>query len=324
MQQRVAWSSISDLLRIFLPDIANERKREEEQPAQLMHYTRIESALKILQSRQLWLRNARKMLDETEIKHGIDLFEKSWNGHEGSSLKRELLAIDADGESAVERVLSADRERIEENTYIACAAMHEPERIDGALPHWERGDVGLAFNRLMLRRAAEESGAGSALVQYRSKIGYQGQFDAWIEVLRENASQLRMLEPGTVGETIARAAMYKAMLIKHPRFENEREWRMFAFHDDTPKRDASLRNEPAVDGWPWEAGGERQGLGWGMQDVSGRKEFVCIFPMKWSRNLLEGIFVRPSENSDVYIGRLNEELGILGLSNVTVTLAEWS
>lgn len=316
MQHGTAWSSVPGLLRIFLPDVADEWRRGEEQPAQLVHYTEIERALNILQSRQLWLRNARRMSDETEIKHGIDLFERSWGGPEGRNLKRELLAIDTGGESAVERVLSTDRVRIEENTYIACAAIHETASVDGALPHWDRGDVGLAFNRLSLLREADNYGAGAALVQYRRKNGYQDQFRIWTEVLQRNATQLSRLKPGAVGEAIAQAAMYRAMLIKHPRFESEREWRMFICHDDTPEQDAELLNESATDGLPRE-----EGFGWGMQDVGGNREFVYALPMNWGRNLLEGIFVKPSERSDAYIERLDEELRRMEILDIVATHA---
>lgn len=58
---------ISILSKIFLADLVNHQERIRNEKKRFVHYTTAESALNILKSEEIWLRNATLMNDYMEV-----------------------------------------------------------------------------------------------------------------------------------------------------------------------------------------------------------------------------------------------------------------
>src|SRR6266550_7846019 len=72
--QRPLEAQIEELLPVFLP-YARERRRAMAN-GRFVHYTTAGNGLKIIQSKQLWLRDTRCMNDYSEVVHGFSVLEK--------------------------------------------------------------------------------------------------------------------------------------------------------------------------------------------------------------------------------------------------------
>ncbi len=61
---------------IFFSHATKRRSELQESHRRLVHYTSAENAIKIIDSKKLWLRNARCMNDYMEISHGLALLQR--------------------------------------------------------------------------------------------------------------------------------------------------------------------------------------------------------------------------------------------------------
>jgi hypothetical protein len=64
---------------LFYPFSASARKRMLENNGRFAHYSTAENALKILNSRRIWMRNATCMSDYREVSHGFDALDRYLN-----------------------------------------------------------------------------------------------------------------------------------------------------------------------------------------------------------------------------------------------------
>ena len=70
-----------ELERIFMPQARKQRvehhsRENHDGGARFVHYTSAENALKIIQSKRLWLRNTLCMSDFREVQHGFDILQR--------------------------------------------------------------------------------------------------------------------------------------------------------------------------------------------------------------------------------------------------------
>lgn len=64
------------LEKIFMPEAVRQRAKaafidENSVPVRFVHYTSAEAAIKIIQSRRMWMRNTMCMADYSEVLHGF-------------------------------------------------------------------------------------------------------------------------------------------------------------------------------------------------------------------------------------------------------------
>jgi hypothetical protein len=61
------------LENVFMPYAIARRTKIYKENGRFVHYTSAENALKIIQSKQMWMRNARCMTDYIEVSHGYQM-----------------------------------------------------------------------------------------------------------------------------------------------------------------------------------------------------------------------------------------------------------
>lgn len=206
-----------------------------------VYYTDAETAVKIIENKEVWLRNALVMNDYTEIGYGLE------------GIRNALFAEgDASGVfAAVEGIVGSIRERLESElrgtdlfwritTYLACLSRHkDKEDTTGRLSMW-RAYGGVAFVINGAPFIAQSSGQGAPFsepVLYLDRSGFAPRLSGVARKLRDYAPDLkanREINLESMVNAFARLAYSVAIRAKHPGFSEEKEWRVVFRPPPTP------------------------------------------------------------------------------------------
>src|SRR5688572_12805283 len=130
-----------ELERIFMPHAHRQRAAagfgdiETADPIRFVHYTSAEAALKIIQSKRLWMRNATCMADYREVEHGLDIIREFFS----DPVRRDgfFLGLDRCHTGIAEEVIKLVEPKLHDfqfETYIASISEHdEKEDVHGRL-----------------------------------------------------------------------------------------------------------------------------------------------------------------------------------------------
>jgi hypothetical protein len=245
------------LNRIFTPEAARQieelyGKGVENSQARFVHYTSAETALKIIKSKRIWMRNVTCMADFAEVRHGFDIVKSVLNKPSMRSGFIEALNACAPGtaQATLERFeRSGDELRF--NTYIASISRHkDAEDRDGRLSMW-RAYGGNSGRRVAIVLKIPGFTPASLALQLRfSPVAYFTEeqacktFSEVIEGIRDNCEFLsappqRQIVPELMYQTLISAAV----CLKHPGFQEELEWRAIHF----PKSQPSHFMKPSIE-----------------------------------------------------------------------------
>ena len=201
--------------------------------ARFVHYTTADSALKIIKSKRLWMRNAMCMTDYREVDHGYDMLTQVLLGNKAS--KAEFVSsLDACVPGTALRALDnfiLNWRQIRSNTYIASVSEHYPrEDLHGRLSMWRAFGTSAARVAIVLS-IPWFTGAILALNLIFSPVAYFNEAEMLEELarvsknIRENGDFLRTIEPSMVFATVATMLLAAVTCLKHEGFAEEVEWR---------------------------------------------------------------------------------------------------
>ncbi len=240
-------TSISkELNNAFFPRSIEKRKIFKKSNEKLAYYTTLETAKKILQNKELWMRNASSMNDFGEVRYGIDRLRKllyapgdnelldviqhSLDGSFFEILRKELCKFfnPVNGESASWQY----------NTYITSFTSHKlKEQKDGRLSMWRTygGDNGVAvvFKAGVLFDSLENRNIFMSPVEYIDEGRLKKEIVNLADSLKKNKEFLAKNFHSVEGEKIIEdrfmwALRFAATSVKHPGFAEENEWRLIA------------------------------------------------------------------------------------------------
>jgi hypothetical protein len=213
----------------------------------LVHYSSAEAALAILQNREIWLRNTTVMNDYTEVQHGLEALSAAYSSENGKAFQGAVNAAFDGLCKEVEDLFNGWQNELKFETFITCMSEHRPgEDKLGRLSMWRA--YGSATGVAMVVKAAPFRSDSQVLRAYSTPVRYASSAGLEADFLQLSAS---FAASGELLEVLGRQAvkshlfnMYKwaALAVKHPGFEEEREWRI-AY---TPKMDLSDVILPAV------------------------------------------------------------------------------
>jgi hypothetical protein len=232
------------LTEIFMP-LAFKRQREvfakepSQKYARLVHYTNADAALKIINSKRLWMRNTNCMTDYREVQHGYEIFRTFFGDRDKRENFRRALDSCADG-IADEALTAFDKTffDVQLNTYIASLSEHlDSEDAHGRLSMWRGfGDSGPRV--AIVLKIPTTSGAGVACNLLFSPVAYlsPGAGEEVLLKVIENVNAqcafLKTVSREVLGRHIFLMLLAGVTCLKHEGFIEEREWRaMYA-----PKR----------------------------------------------------------------------------------------
>jgi hypothetical protein len=164
---------------IFMPQARKQRdehhaREGHELGARFVHYTSAESALSIIKSKRLWMRNSTCMSDFREMQHGFDILARFFSDQQKKAAFKAALDMCAPG-AADEAITLFDQwwETIRFHTYIASLSEHlNNEDLHGRLSMWRAFGNSAAPRVATVIRIPQFSGGAIALNLIFSPVAY--------------------------------------------------------------------------------------------------------------------------------------------------------
>jgi hypothetical protein len=238
------------LLSVFLPYAMQQRERVTQTNGRFVHYTSAENALKIINSKRIWMRNTTCMTDFREVIHGRDALNRYFN----QERKRAFIdALDECNRGAAEGAFALfDQwwQNTQLQTYITSISEHDPrEDLHGRLSMWRAFGGSSAARVAIVIRLQLGIGTNLALGSTLSPVRYftddelAREFDAVIANVRTNRDFLRAADRNTLINAIFGMLTTAVVCSKHEGFIEEREWRVI----HAPRRTPSAILEHSVE-----------------------------------------------------------------------------
>lgn len=200
----------------------------------LAHYTSAEAALSVIKTKRVWARNATRMIDSSEIHHGLELLHQCI--HEGDRVARFTAALNAchaDSAAAVFDFYNKTTGDIVGDTFFACLTEHDlEENLSGRLSMWRGFSRGAATDRVaIVLEVPKSSPAAIAMGMIFSPVAYLGRaemahvIEDVIRNVQENREWLQKLDINKFQYAAYAVLHFAGTCVKHPGFKEEREWR---------------------------------------------------------------------------------------------------
>ena len=229
------------LASIFLPHFMKQQTVhfDGKEYAKFVHYTSAESALNIIKSKRLWMRNTNCMSDYREVQHGFDILRRFFE--DGPRQTAFIAALDVCAPGAASKALNfflQVQNDIRFNTYIASISEHDSdEDLHGRLSMWRAfgastARVGLELKVPFVSTATIPLNLIFSSVAYLSEKAAHDVLLEVIENVKANCEFLRTLDHTMVTNTIFVMFLAGVVCLKHEGFREEREWRVIY----SPKR----------------------------------------------------------------------------------------
>ena len=242
---------------IFLPYAVKCRDKIVARNGRFVHYTSADSAVKIIQSRKFWMRNAKCMNDFTEVSHGHDLLVNFFRNPDRKKLFSDVLKPFGD-EFADETLASFDKwwDTIEYNTFICSISKHDPsEDMDGRLSMWRAYGQQSAKAAIVLNIPFEPDNATKGLNLFLHPVAYFSYEDVDKELnevinnINNNIDFLLLQGGQAIKNAIFGMLVMAAVSLKHEGFKEEKEWRVI-YLPDLNSSNLMLRSIETINGVP--------------------------------------------------------------------------
>jgi hypothetical protein len=225
---------------IFMPESRRQRDTlySSNPSPRFVHYTRADSALSIIKTKRLWLRNTTAMIDYREIHHGFSLLQ-SWFAVQ-DNLSKFISVFDSihpgaaqDAIDSFNRLWTNTTIGVQTQTFISSISEHEPSEDEhGRLSMWRAFNADAGARVALVFRLPPLSGAAEFLQCNFSPVAYlnEKRAHAIIAELLANAETeqefLRTISYERVRNLLVFSFVVASTCVKHEGFKEEREWRI--------------------------------------------------------------------------------------------------
>lgn len=256
MDEQAKQALAERLMPIFLPYALSQRDRLVARGGRFVHYTSAENALRILESKKVWMRNTRCMIDFMEVEHGFEYLFRFF-----ADKKNRAEFFDATNncaKGAAEQAIGLFDKwlpTIRANTYITCISEHDDgEDLHGRLSMWRahgRNRIGVAvvLNSAPFMLKSDVLKAYASPVSYLTEEQFHTGLRAIIENIRKHDEFLKTVPRDSIVGAICNMLLFAATSSKHPGFHEEREWRVIHVAKYMPSNALEEKVE-VVDGVP--------------------------------------------------------------------------
>jgi hypothetical protein len=224
---------------IFMPHARKQRdalfKKSSDGPEpdpRFVHYTSAESALSIINTKRLWMRNATCMSDYREVHHGFDILAKFFS--DKPRLEVFTTALDRCASGAAMEAINLFNGwwgNIRDDTYISSISEHKAtEDLHGRLSMW-RAFGNTSARVALVFRIPYASGGAIALNLMFSPVAYLTETETHnviSEVIKNvdaDADFLRGVDRQVVVTYVFQMLLAGVTCLKHEGFGEELEWR---------------------------------------------------------------------------------------------------
>ena len=219
------------LWHIFHPKAAEEEARIRRDDVRFVHYTRAETALKILHAKEFWMRKTTCMTDFSEVKHGLKCLRHALSGGAGLRFIETLNGMFSGIGNNIAAQFINLVPSIEFHTYITCFSEHTKSEDDfGRLSMWRAyaANTGVA---IVLKNSAFEM-PSVPLNIFMSPVAYlqdsdlPSEFDRVCKNIMAHKEFIQEQGAVTVADCVFRMLYFGSVSIKNPCFREEWEWRL--------------------------------------------------------------------------------------------------
>ena len=239
------------LLGIFLPENMRRRERVIQRNGGFVHYTTAENALKILDTKRIWMRSTTCMTDFREVHHGLDALVRYFR--QPGKKDAFTAALDACSHGVANKAYTLfDQwaQNTQLQTYITSISEHEPsEDLHGRLSMWRAfggssiARVAIVINLQLGLDKNLNLGAHLSPVRYFTDEQLASEFDEVIANVNDNLEFLRSIDRNLLRDALFGMFTTCIVCLKHEGFLEEREWRVI----HSPKRLPSAYIENSVE-----------------------------------------------------------------------------
>ena len=215
-----------------------------------VHYTSAENALKIIDTKCIWMRNTTCMTDFREVQHGRDALNRYFNN--AAKMGPFAAALNNCCPGVADQAINLFNQwwqATQLQTYVTSISEHDPREDDhGRLSMW-RAFGGTAARVAIVVKVQLATGVNTALNAVLSPVGYftddlvAQELDAVADGVRTNRDFLRGLDRNYVLGSIFEMLTTSVVCLKHEAFDEEREWRVVY----SPKRTPSTLLDSSIE-----------------------------------------------------------------------------
>ena len=221
---------LSEIVEIFRFDQNDLIKQDLNDGYKFAYYTTADIAKKILEKKEVWLRNAHVMSDYSELAYGLGLFENAVSSSSGKDFFKALNSCCTNVENKILGWYQEWKTSLLMDTFITCLSLHHPSEDDnGRLSMWRAyGNVAIVLNNSKLVNESSALGVWSLRVNYLSQVEYEEHLSSMAESILQHSKII-----AREGESFIRSGVYNLFLgtaigTKHPGFAEEKEYRAYA------------------------------------------------------------------------------------------------
>ena len=227
------------LQSIFMPYAEKRRDEVVARKDRFVHYTSAENAMKIIQTRRLWMRNAKCMNDYMEVSHGHDLLVQFFQDqdHRESFFK----ALEPCGNEIAKTSLGLFDQwwkKLEFNVFISSISEHGTDEDNhGRLSMWRAYGAPSSKAAIVLNVPFEPADSTKGLKLALSPVAYfsygevERELKTVIDNIRNNVGFLLAQGSQVVVSRVFTMLLMAAVSLKHEGFKEEREWRVIYLPD---------------------------------------------------------------------------------------------
>jgi hypothetical protein len=296
--ERYSESELTKFEQIFYSYV-NERKQDLlNSNSSYIHYTSAESAIKIIESKELWLRDSHCMNDFNEVYYGKTLIKKIMSDqHFIEQMKNHLNDVHPELFNFFKTHFDTSFDQVCLPAYFCSISEHpKDERDYGRLSMWRAyGCAGIVFDVPI--DPIRDLPIQFLPVVYTTENGLKELLLSSLKLLSENSQFLNAYAFDELTDLLMFTLRTWAVSIKHPGFREEKEWRLVFF----PKlfTENHLKFDTTV--------------------IKGIPQFIFKFPLERSEqfsqayNLLDGVLIGPTQYGLAMHGAFTAKLALAGL-----------
>ena len=202
------------------------------QELRFVHYTSADAALKIINSKRMWMRNTNCMADYSEVQHGFDILNEFFSDQ--TKRGEFSAALDACVPGAAQESIDLFNRlwnNIRFNTFITSISEHDDsEDRHGRLSMWRA--FGMSTARVAIVFKVPRISAGAEALRFLfSPVAYLTRDDAHAVIaevianLGTSRDFLRSIDRQSVIQIVFMMFLAGVTCLKHEGFREEREWR---------------------------------------------------------------------------------------------------
>jgi hypothetical protein len=222
-------------MSVFMPHALRRLKAISSAGTRFAYYTDADTAMKILETGTIWMRQSSCMNDYMEVQHGTDRLVAAWNGDDGKRL-RDMLEKKFPG--VVKEVwdwFNGWQHDLRFRTFVTCLSEHagpdlESEDTLGRLSMWRaygRGSgVALIIKQEPFWTTDMSLGLYTTPIAYLDDKGFASEFKLLVDGIIANDAFLDEIKRDGVRSALQMAFSAAVVSVKHPGFHEEREWRI--------------------------------------------------------------------------------------------------